>query len=221
MGQRQRKRSKGVSQDAKGARAAGSRRTRRPIIPWRERARDVLAQLREFARERQGDVIEAHLQQRFANGETAPDLSDLQVAFDDFVCVPGSAGDERSLVRVFSEEAPDLDASERERLANWEKERTRRVYLLDRGHRDRMDLWDPITEGRVVVHLIEKMPPVRAAALRRGTVVVATSAPWVRRRVVLGPVEMYEDDEAIEMFRKEVREGGRMWHDLPPATPLT
>ena len=71
-----------------------------------------------------------------------------------------------------------------------------------------------------MVHLIEKMTPGRVAGLKRGSAVVATSVPWAGRRVALGQVEIYEEDAAIDLYRREVRQGGRVWSDLPPPAPL-
>jgi hypothetical protein len=217
MGRKQRRRKGGRAGRGSGATAVG--RKRRAPVPWRERAREVLRALREYARERYGEVIEAHLAARFGDEAGDASVADLQLAFDDFVCVKGGAGDGRSIVQAFVEDSTDLPSQERESLPKWETERARRVYLLDRAHRDRMDLWDPIAGGRAVLHLIDKMPPAGAAALRRGTVVIASSAPWVQRRIVLGSLEMYEADDAVEMYRREVRESGRTWHELPPLAP--
>lgn len=214
---RKRRRGKG------GGSTATAGRARAGLVPWRERARDVLARLRAFARDGWADALEQYLGARFGDAAAETSLSDLQIAFDDFVCGPGSAGEEehptRSILRVFVDEAPDLDPEERRLLPTWEAERERRVYLLDRAHRDRLELWDPLAGGRTVLHLIEKLPAAAAAALGRGTVVVATSAPWSKRRIVLGQLELYDADDAVEMYRGEVRAGGRMWHELPPPAP--
>ena len=122
---------------------------------------------------------------------------------------------------MFVEEAGgDLQVEERGQLPTWETERRRRVYLLERCHRDRMELWDPLAGGREVLHLIEKMPPARAAAMRRGTVVIATSAPLGQRRIVLGQMEIYEGEDAVAMYRDQVRGEDRIWRDLPPAAPI-
>ena len=214
---RKRRRGKG------GGSTATAGRSRPALIPWRERARDVLARLREFARQGWASSLEQFLAARFGDGAAEASVTDLQDAFDDYVCAPGSAGDEetpaRSILRVFVDEEKDLDAEERRILPTWEAERSRRVYLLDHAHRDRLELWDPLEGGRTVLHLVEKLPAAAAAALGRGTVVVATSAPWAKRRIVLGQLELYDADDAVEMYRREVRGGGRMWHDLPPPPP--
>lgn len=215
MGRRNRRRGKG---GGSAATAAG----RRPaLVPWRERVREVLLRLREFARDGWGEAIESFLAARFGDGAASASVSDLQTAFDDYVCAPRSAGGEdgRAIVSVFADEDGSLPLAERESLGRWPAERSRRVYLLDRAGRDRLDLWDPIAGGRLVLHLVERLPAAAAAALPRGTVVVAASVPWAQRRVVLGAVEMYEDEDALEMYRREVRQGGRHWHELPPPTP--
>ena len=190
-----------------------------PLVSWRHRAREVFARLREDARSRQGAALEAHLRARFPGDP--PSDADLERAFDDLVCTPKSAGDERSLVKAFAEEAPDLDPAERESLKRWEAERTRLVAVLDRAARERLDLWDPVRSGRVLLHLLDLLPAGRAAALPRGAVVVAVSVPWLRWTVALGPLEVYEDEEAIALFRREVRASGRIWHDLPAAAPTS
>ena len=217
MGRKQRKRQRNAKE---GDTPAAMRRPRRQLIPWRERARQVLTQLREFARDRAGDEIEAFLQKTFGENGQEPDVHDLQRAFDDYVCAVGSAGENRSLVRAFVEESGDLQVDERDLLKSWEQERRRRVFLLDRCTRDRIELWAPLAGGREVLHLIEKMPPARAAALKRGTVVIATSAPFGSRKIVVGQMEIYEGDDAIEMYRAEVRDEGRIWHDMPPPAPV-
>jgi hypothetical protein len=183
----------------------------------------VLARLREFARDGWAAPLEQYLGARFADTTGDPSVSELQHAFDDYVCGPGSAGDEaspnRSILGVFVDETADLDAEERRILPTWEVERSRRVYLLDHAHRDRLELWDPLVGGRAVLHLVEKLPAAGAAALGRGTVVVATSVPWTKRRIVMGQLELYDADDAVEMYRGEVRQGGRAWHELPPPAP--
>ena len=219
--QDERDRREDAPDEGRRAGAGGRGRPLRSIVPWRERVRDVLVRLREYGRAHRGPEIEAGLRERFGAEAGAADVADLQRAFDDWLCVPGALEDGRSLVRAFAEEEPDLTAEERQSLPLWEEERTHRVYLLDRGSRERLDLWDPIAGGRVGIQLVEKMTPGRAAALRRGCVVTATSAPWAGRRIALGRVEIYDGDDAIDLYRKQVRQGGRVWHDLPPAAPVS
>jgi hypothetical protein len=188
-------------------------------VPWRERAREVLARLRAFARDREPEALETFLRGLFGEPSDVPPDADLERAFDDYVAAPGSAGEGRSLARAFAEEAEGLEAEERRDLPRWETERRRRVYLLDRAARERLDLWDPLTADRVVLHLLERLPAARAAALERGAVVVASSAPWGTRQVAIGRLELYEEDEAIRMYRREVVSSGRIWNDLPPPAP--
>jgi len=215
MGRRNRRRGRG------GEGAATSAGRRAALVPWRERVREVLARLRDYARDGWAEPIETVLAAHFGDAAPEASVADLQLAFDDYVCAPGSAGDEagRSIVVSFAEEEGELQLAERESLKRWPAERSRRVYLLDRAARDRLDLWDPLAGGRIVLHLVERLPAAAAAALPRGTVVVASSVPWAQRRIVLGPLEMYEDADAIEMYRREVRQGGRHWHELPPPVP--
>ncbi len=190
------------------------------LVSWRERAREVLARLREHARETQGPALEASLRNRFGDEADGAPVADLETAFDDLICTPGTAGDPRSIVRQFAEEADDLEAHERTTLPLWETERRRRVYLLDRGHRDVLELWDPVRAERLTLHLLERLAPGRLMGLRRGAAVVATAAPLAARQVALGQVEIYDDDEAVHLYRKAVRDGGRTWHDLPPPAPV-
>jgi len=199
-----------------------AKRERTPIVSWRERAQAVLFALRDHAKRTRGPEIEAWLHERFGDAVATTDVADLELAFDAFVCTPGSAGEEagnRSIVRAFAEDAPDLEDEERQQLPTWEGACTRRVHLLDRCHRDRLDLWDPVAGDRLTLHLLEKMAKGRVAELARGTVVIATSLPWGTRLLALGRVEIYDEGEAVALYRREVRESGRHWHDLPAPTP--
>ncbi|MHC5011389.1 MAG: hypothetical protein ACYTG6_10620 [Planctomycetota bacterium] len=217
MGRKNRRRKR---EPQKGDRASAVAARGRPaLVPWRERLRELLSGLRAWARETQPEALEAHLRAVYGEPEVVPPDADLSRAFDDYVCAPGTAGDGRSLVCTFAEESPDLSAEERKELVAWEQERMRRVYLLDRCFRDRAELWDPLADARLLVHLLEKLPGGRVAALRRGAVMVAVTVPWGGKTVALPPLEIYDDDEAVALYRREVRNGGRVWHDLPAPAP--
>lgn len=194
-------------------------REKKPLVVWRDRADEVVGRLRAYAKERYGFEIEAFLREGFGDGVEQASVRDLEQAFDDFVCTSGSAGDGRSILAAWIGEDEALDLEERRQLLTWENERHRRVYLLDRGQRDHLELWDPVRGGRATVQLLDRLPKGRLAALDRGTVVIATTAPWGTRTIALGPVELYDDDEAISLYRKEVRDLGRLWHELPAPAP--
>ena len=213
----------GVPAASSGATAAPTaeapRNGKKPLVPWRDRAREVLTRLRSFAKDRFGFEIEAFLREGYGDALGETPVPDLERAFDDFVCASGSGGDGRSVLATWIGEDEALELDERRQLLTWEKERARCVYLLDRCQRDQMELWDPVHGGRVTVQLLERMSKGRVAELSRGTVVIATTAPWGARTIALGPVEIYGDDDAINLYRKEVRELGRLWHELPAPTP--
>jgi hypothetical protein len=214
MARRKRRRSTGTE-------AGGARTVAEPLglVSWRDRTQQVLRALRDYSRQRQGGAIEEYLRRRFGEPSEVPLDVDLERAFDDFVCAEGTAGDARSLVLAFAEEDADLAPEERESLRRWPTERTRRVCLLDRAYRERLDLWDPVRAARVPLQLLERLPAARAAELVRGSVVIALSAPWGHRLVALGAVEFYEDDEAATLYRREVLQSDRVWHDLPVPAP--
>lgn len=202
------------------ATARGATMQEKPkIVPWRRRAREVLRALREWVRAEHGSAVEDYLHLRFGDAVKDTPIADLERAFDDFTFSRGTAPDGGSLLAVFADEAPDLSREEREAMRAMEEARDRRVYVLDRAQRDLLFLWDPLKGERVTVHLLERMARGYVANLRRGAVVVATTLPYGERTIALGEVETWSEDDAIRMFRQEVRDSGRTWHDLPRPTP--
>jgi hypothetical protein len=194
-------------------------RERAKIVPWRRRARELLRRLRDWVREEHGPAVEEYFVLRFGDRLRETPVADLERAFDDFAFSGGTPPDGRSLVAVFAEDAPGLEKEERDLVRSWEESRQRGVYLLDRCQRDLMILWDPLRGGRMTLHLLERMARGYAAGLRRGAVIVATTMPYADRTIALGEVETWTDDEALRVFRQEVRESGRTWHDLPKPSP--
>lgn len=220
MGRRKRRRRTADSTPATATpEVASDVREKAEIVPWRQRAREIIRRLREFARDRAGTEIEVYLRRRFGDAAATTPVAELERAFDDYVCAPGTPEDGRSLVRMFAEETEDLEAEERRFLPLWESERRRGVFLLDQAHRDQLVLWDPLHADRVTMQLLERLPRGRVAGLERGAVVLATIAPLEHRVVALGEIELYDSDDAIKLFRQEVREQGRVWHDLPKPLP--
>jgi hypothetical protein len=194
-------------------------RERTPIVPWRQRARELLHQLRDWVRAEHGPAVEDYLHLRFGPAVTTTPVADLERAFDDFVFSRGSGGEGRSLVAVFADEADALASEERAEIRSWEEKRARGVYLLDRAQRDLLVLWNPVDGSRTTLHLLERMARGYVAGLQRGAVVVVTTMPYADRLIALGEVETWNDDEAIQVFRKEVRESGKPWNELPKPTP--
>lgn len=194
-------------------------RERKPIVPWRRRARELLGQLRAWVRDTHGPAAEDYLHLRFGPDAKQTPLGDLERAFDDFIFSRGTAPDGGSLVRLFADEAPELEPAEREEIRAWEESRARGVFLLDRAQRDLLVLWNPLGGDRVTVHLLERMARGYVAGLQRGAVMVVTTMPYGERRIALGEVETWNDPDAIAVYRKEVRESGKDWHDLPRPSP--
>jgi hypothetical protein len=184
------------------------------------RAAELLRRAREHARERHAAALEAWGALRFPRG-TTPAAADLDRAVDDFLVLDASAEGGPSALREFAEGAEDLRPEERAQVLRWEKERRRGVYLLERCQKECLEAWDPLEGRRQVLHFCEPMPPGRAAALRRGTVFTATAVPWNDRWLAQGQVEFFEGEEAVRLYRNEVRSIGRTWHDQPPPPPRT
>jgi hypothetical protein len=196
----------------------GTERPRPALVSWKTRAADLGARLLEHARDRRGPELEALLAERAA-GDASEDDADRDRAFEDLVCTPGSAGDGRSLVRAFAEDADGLEPPEREQILRWEKERVRAIYVVDRCFPDAVDAWDPLAGQRVTIHLPERLPGARASEVKRGTLLVAVTVPWTTRVLARGRVEFWNDERALPLYRAEARSAGRTWHDLPPAAP--
>lgn len=204
-----------------------SRSTDRSALrPWRTRVQDLLDHLHSWSRANYGPALEDFLTQRFGSAqatEAAPG-EDVDRAVEDYVCASGSAGDARSILSVFAEQAPGtgggpMDPEDRVQVQRWERERSRGVFLIQHAARDRLTLWDPLEGAPLTLHLLRKLGQARAEGLRRGTIVTATYQPWMARLVAIGTVEFFDDERAITLFRAETLESGASWHEAPPAAP--
>ncbi len=190
-------------------------------MPWRERVRTLQARLRAFGREHHAEMIAARLEARFGNPPVAEHEADIERAIDDLLAEPASAGPDRSIVRAFSEDAPDLDVQDRNEVLRWESERRRGVFLMQRCHRDRMEVWDPLEGAGLTLHLLERMPGARSSEVRPGTVVTTEYLPYMARLIAVGFIEMYGDERALKLYRDEVRNSGATWHAPPPVAPAS
>lgn len=199
--------------------ATGRTRPRPALVSWKVRVVEIGAQLLEHARARGGDALEADLAARLAAQPLEADDAERERVLEDLACTPGSAGDGRSLARTFAEDAEGLEPAEREQLLRWERERRRGVYLVERCLPDVVEAWDPLAGERLTIHLPERLPGARASEVPRGALVVAVTAPWTTRWLARGRVEFWNDARALPLYRDEVRAGGHVWHDLPPAAP--
>lgn len=190
----------------------GVAQPRAALVSWKVRVAEIAGRLLDHAREH----VRAAPAAETGDGS---DPADADRALEDLACLPGSAGDGRSLLRAFAEEAEGLSPPEREQLLRWERERRRGVYVVERCFPDLVEAWDPLEGARLTFHLPERLPAGRAAEVARGTLVVAVTVPWTTRRLARGRVEFWSDPRALPMYRSEVRGSGRAWHDLPPAAP--
>ncbi len=190
------------------------------LIPWSERMRTILVALRRDARRRRGVAFEAWVDERLGDGAAARRGSDVDRLLDDWIVAPGSAGDGRSIAAAHAAEAPDLESIERDQLRRWERERRRGVFIVQRATRDSLAVWDPLEGAPLTLHLLERLAAERAAGLARGAVVTASFQPWIARLVAVGPVEVFEAHDALDLFRREVLAAGRPWHEAPPPAPV-
>ncbi len=200
--------------------SAPGRRGRAPVVPWFVRAADLLRAARAFACERRDAFLTEALRARFGDGLDALHPADRERATNDLLSLPGGMGDGRSILRAFAEDTAGLEEAERAQVLRWERERRRGVYLLERCHPDLLEAWDPIEGKRAVLHFVESLGRGRAASLRRGTVVTAVTVPWNERLLAEGQVEMFEEEDALRLFRNEVRNAGHAWHDAPAPAPM-
>lgn len=201
------------------ASAGPASRLRPPLVSWKTRVAGLGRRLFEWARERRGPELEEALGQLLGPEAATAEPAQLERAFEDLLVAPGSAGDGLSVLRAFAEQAEGLEPAEREQLLRWERERRRAVYLVERCFPDHVEVWDPVAGARSSLHLPERLPPGRVASVARGSVLVATTVPWTTRTLARGQVEFWTDPRALPLFRTEVRQSGRGWHDLPPAAP--
>ena len=93
------------------------------------------------------------------------------------------------------------------------------MFLVQRAQRDALEVWDPLEGAPLTLHLLDRLDNDKAASLRRGAVVTASFQPWVARLVAVGPVEIFEAQDALDLFRREVLAAGQSWHDAPPPAP--
>jgi hypothetical protein len=211
---------------ASPARAAASE-GRSDLRPWRGRVQDLLDSLQSWSRAHYGPAVDQWLESRFEGlgGPADAPEADVDRAVEDFVCTPGSAGEGRSILSIFAEQAAGpaeegLEPEDRDQLRRWERERRRGVFLIQHAARDRLTLWDPLEGAPLTLHLLNKLGAARADSLRRGTVVTATYQPWMARLVAVGEVEFFADERAISLFREEAVGSGARWHEAPPPAPL-
>jgi hypothetical protein len=198
---------------------AGTSTTTITLTPWRDRVRALLAALRQRARSRHEGALQALLRDHLGADTAAHAASDVDRLVDDWIVSSGSAGDGRSLVTAFAAEAADLEPLEREQLRRWERERHRGVFLVQRAGRDALEVWDPLEGAPLTLHLLDRLTPTKMEDLGRGAVVTASFQPWVARLVAVGPVEIFEGADALDLFRREVIASGRSWHEAPPPAP--
>ncbi len=199
--------------------AAAKRKT--PIIPWRDTVRRLLDGARAFAQNRHGEAVEAVVRAQFGDPPEPQHPADLERLLDDLICTAGTAGDGRSIATAYAEAAEDLTELDRDQLRRWERERGRGVFLVQRCHADRIEVWDPLEGAGLTLSLLDRMPAGRAAEVRTGTVMTATYIPYVARVVAVGLVEMFAEAEAHDLFRRQVTDSGSTWHDPPPPAPKT
>lgn len=208
--------------DGEGATTGG------PLVPWRTRMTEVQAAVRAWSRLHYAEAIDAWLRERFEDPDAPEHVRDVDQAIDDFVCSVGSSGDDPSILAVWCGQAEtgqlaedDGGGTDPETVAQarrWERERHRGVFLLQRGQRDQLALWDPLEGAPLTLHLLSKLPAREAEALVRGTVVTAVYQPWMARLVAVG-TEYFTDPRAIQLFREQTLEAERAWHEAPAAAP--
>ena len=206
--------------DARQASAGVTAPERPKIVPWRQRVVALLEAARAWGRRHYPAVIATEMAERYGDIPDGQDRADLERSLDDILCTPGSAGPGmRSIVAAFADEAEDMTEEERVQARRWERERSRGVFVVQRCRKDVLELWDPLEGAPLSLHLLEKMSPVRAGLIQRGTVVTTNYLPWMARLIAVGRLEFFAPEEALPLFRTEVVNSGARWHELPPAAP--
>ena len=215
---------KASSPKATPAEAPGPERA--ALRPWRPRVQALLDHLQSWGRTQYAAAIERWLEHTFEplGGADAARACDVDRAVEDFLCLPGSAGEGLSVLRVFADQAPapeggPMDPEDRDQIRRWERERGRGVFLVQHAAPDRLTLWDPLEGAPLTLHLLHKLGAARAAGIQRGTVVTATYQPWMARLVAVGEVEFFDDERAVSLFREETVSSGARWHEAPPPAP--
>lgn len=198
------------------------------LIPWRTRMGDVQSAVRAWSRLHYAEAIDAWLRERFEDPDALEHAKDVEQAIDDFVCGPGSSGDDPSILAVWCGQVETgqltddtlgvADAEDVAQARRWERERHRGVFVLQRAQRDHVALWDPLEGAPLTLHLLAKLPAREVEALARGTVVTAVYQPWMARLVAVG-TEYFTDPRAIQLFREQTLEAERAWHEAPAAAP--
>lgn len=189
------------------------------IVPWRERFAWLLSAVRERTERDAAHSVQSLLMSRLGGPAERWPHADRLRALDDVAAQPGSAGDGRSIVAACAAELPDLDELERVQLRRWERERSSGVFLIQRAHRDALELWDPLEGAPLMLHLLHRVPEATLRTMSRGSVVPASFQPWVARLVATGETEVFSGSEPVQLFRKETLAGGRTWHDIPAPAP--
>ncbi|MDA1194559.1 MAG: hypothetical protein O2894_05185 [Planctomycetota bacterium] len=217
-----RRRSKRAKQQAEATAASAAV----PLIAWRTRLTQLLDDLRGWSRLHYAAAIDAHLAARFGDPDAVEHAADVELAIDDFVCTPGSAGERASILAVWCDRialgqkeahgdaAPAVDDLSQLRRA--ERERRRGVFVLQRAARDRLTLWDPLEGAPLTLHLLTKLEDEAVEVLARGAIVTAVYQPWMAQLVAVG-AEYFREARAIQLFREQVLDSGAMWHE--PVAP--
>ena len=198
------------------------------LVPWRVRMASLRAVLRDWSRLRYAEAIDAWLRERFEDPDAVEHADDIDQAIDDFLCSPGSSGDDPSILSVWCTQAANgqladdeggaAEAEDVAQVRRWERERYRGVFILQAAKRDQLSLWDPLEGAPLTLHLLVKLDTAEADALKRGAIVTAVYQPWMARLVAVG-AEYFTDPRAMQLFREQTLDAERAWHDAPAAAP--
>lgn len=198
------------------------------LVPWRTRMATLRATVRDWSRLRYAEAIDAWLREQFEDPDAVGHAADVERAVEDFLCSPGSTGDDPSILSVWCTQAQngqlaaddggDASAEDIAQVRRWERERHRGVFILQRAQRDQLALWDPLEGAPLTLHLLEKLGAEEAEALERGTIVTAIYQPWMARLVAVG-TEYFTDPRAMQLFREQTLDAERAWHEAPAAAP--
>ena len=209
-------------QEAESTPEGGDKRPE--LLSWRQAVGDLIARLQDWSRQNYGPAIDRCLQDQFgetaATGQGASEQgTDLQRAALDFVCSPGSADGQSSILSVFVDQALDLPQEVRDQARRWQRERRRGVFQIQHCMRDQLSLWDPLEGAPLTLHLLDKLSSARAKAIRRGAIVTVSFQPWMARLVAVGEPEFFSDPRALALFREQTLESGAAWQEAPAPAP--